>query len=93
MSSINTDHDFEKNLVYSKKGKKVVKQILKDSHGYVKTGELVAIMGPSGSGKTSLLNILSMRTNLSRNCHFEGVIEANMEKVDKYLFPHFGAFV
>jgi len=53
---------------------KLYHQILKDATGYVRSGEMVAIMGPSGSGKTSLLNILSMRTHLSRECRFEGQI-------------------
>ena len=43
-----------------------MKQILKNSSGYVKQNECVAIMGPSGSGKTSLLNIIAQRMRVSR---------------------------
>ena len=39
-------------------------QILTNSCGYVKQGELVAIIGPSGGGKTTLLNVLARRYNM-----------------------------
>eukprot|EP00808_Paulinella_micropora_P014425 g75589.t1 len=37
------------------------KPLLNDVTGYLKHGEMLAIMGPSGAGKTSLMNILSGR--------------------------------
>eukprot|EP00095_Tigriopus_kingsejongensis_P010869 maker-scaffold864_size87066-snap-gene-0.21 protein:Tk10869 transcript:maker-scaffold864_size87066-snap-gene-0.21-mRNA-1 annotation:"protein white" len=47
-----------------KKSPKRVKHIVQNASGYVKPGELVAIMGASGAGKSTLLNALTFR-NLS----------------------------
>ena len=50
-------------------------------------------MGPSGSGKTSLLNVISMRTSLSRGSIVEGTILVNDRELDAGDFGKMGAFV
>jgi len=44
------------------KGKKL--RLLNDIYGYVKPGELTALMGASGAGKTTLLDVLANRKNI-----------------------------
>ena len=53
------------------------KQILFGAKGFVRPGEMMAILGPSGSGKTSLLNVLSQRTGLSGGSKKEGQVTIN----------------
>jgi len=44
------------------KGNKL--RLLNDLYGYVKPGELTALMGASGAGKTTLLDVLANRKNI-----------------------------
>ena len=44
------------------KGKKL--RLLNDIYGYVRPGELTALMGASGAGKTTLLDVLADRKNI-----------------------------
>ncbi|KAL9944680.1 hypothetical protein ACHAP6_007539 [Verticillium nonalfalfae] len=50
------------------------KQLLKDVSGYVKPGQLVALMGSSGAGKTTLMDVLAQRKDGGR---IEGSIMVN----------------
>lgn len=50
------------------------KQLLREVSGYVKPGQLVALMGASGAGKTTLMDALSQRKDSGR---LEGSIMVN----------------
>ncbi len=69
--------------------------ILKNSCGYVKQGELVAIIGPSGGGKTTLLNVLARRYNMLSHSEFamNGSITLNNKDLSRQLVMDYGAFL
>ncbi len=75
------------------KGKKIFKQVVSCAAGFVKPGEMVAILGPSGSGKTSLLNVLSQRQNLSGGSYWSGNVRVNGRTLEKGDFGKIAAFV
>ncbi|KAK6212499.1 hypothetical protein LQW54_005273 [Pestalotiopsis sp. IQ-011] len=50
------------------------KQLLQDVSGFVKPGQLVALMGSSGAGKTTLMDVLAQRKDSGR---IEGSIMVN----------------
>ncbi|OLY81891.1 ABC transporter G family member 7 [Smittium mucronatum] len=66
------------------------KTILSNINGYIKSGELVAIIGSSGAGKTTLLNVLSGRI---LGGTVNGEILFNGAKRDKKSFKRDVAYV
>ncbi|KAJ5757976.1 P-loop containing nucleoside triphosphate hydrolase protein [Penicillium nucicola] len=58
------------------------KQLLDDVYGYVKPGQLTALMGASGAGKTTLLDILSQRK-------YQGTVEGRILLNGSELEPSF----
>lgn len=64
-----------KNLTYEVKIKGELRTILNDIDGWVKPGQVTALMGASGAGKTTLLNALSERIT-------SGVISAGTRMVN-----------
>jgi ABC-type multidrug transport system ATPase subunit len=70
-------------------------QILTNSCGFVKQGELVAIIGPSGGGKTTLLNVLARRYNMLSHSEFamNGSIQLNGKDLTRQVFTKYGAFL
>ena len=69
--------------------------ILQDVSGYLKQGELVAIIGPSGGGKTTLLNVLARRYNMLSHKEFamNGNILLNGSDMTRQMFTKYGAFL
>ena len=51
-------------LVYDVPVSGGTKRLLTDVYGYVKPGELTALMGASGAGKTTLLDVLASRVTM-----------------------------
>eukprot|EP01114_Cavostelium_apophysatum_P016393 TRINITY_DN464_c0_g2_i1.p1 TRINITY_DN464_c0_g2~~TRINITY_DN464_c0_g2_i1.p1 ORF type:complete len:1450 (+),score=441.85 TRINITY_DN464_c0_g2_i1:26-4351(+) len=58
-------------IKYTVKIPKGTKKILEDVEGWIKPGQMTALMGASGAGKTTLLDVLAQRKTL-------GVVEGTM---------------
>ncbi|KAL4446966.1 hypothetical protein ABPG74_014938 [Tetrahymena malaccensis] len=82
-----------KNVNYTAKIKKNTRQILKNSSGICKSGEMTAIIGSSGAGKTTLLNILCCRAQNTDQVKLTGEISANGQHFDSLTFSNFAAYV
>ncbi len=69
--------------------------MLKNNSGYLKSGEMVAVIGPSGSGKTSLLNILAKRYTKLNMPEFSlnGSIKLNNAEMTRQKFVDLGAYL
>lgn len=79
----NTNIFHWRNLSYEIKVKKETRKILDDIDGWVKPGQVTALMGASGAGKTTLLNALSERLTI-------GVVTNGVRMVNgKSLGPSF----
>ena len=61
--------------------------LLKDNCGYVRPGEVIALMGPSGAGKSTLLDVLANKKNVGT---ITGDILLNGQEPDKYYNRCFG---
>lgn len=75
-------------------GKKDQEQhILKNLHGYAKSGECLAIMGSSGAGKSTLLNVLANWLGLDENMTLKGQVMLNQEIFSWKNFKNVTGFV
>ena len=74
------------------RGTKKVIEILSNSSGVVRAGEMLAIMGPSGSGKTTLLNALAHRQAAAK-ATTTGEIFANGQKMNLRMMRELSTYV
>jgi len=63
------------------------KVLLEHNSGYVRPGQVIALMGPSGAGKSTLLDVLANKKNVGT---VTGDILLNGTKPDKYYNRCFG---
>jgi len=63
---------------------------LNNVSGYVRPGQLLAIMGPSGAGKTTMLNLLAGR---SHNQKISGEVLINGKTITHRDFKEVTGFV
>lgn len=65
-----------KNLKYTVSTPSGPRQLLDDVHGWVKPGQLGALMGSSGAGKTTLMDVLAQRKTegiITGSIHVDGL--------------------
>ena len=74
-------------------GRKEKKTILFPQSGYVKSGQMLAVMGASGAGKTSLLNLLAGRITTTKGAIASGTVFVNNEPRDYSKFKQISAYV
>ncbi|KAJ5240638.1 uncharacterized protein N7469_002229 [Penicillium citrinum] len=66
--------------------------LITEVNGYVKQGELLALMGPSGCGKTTLLNLLARR-DASPRAKIRGEVFINGTQIDRQTFQLLSSYV
>eukprot|EP00759_Apiculatamorpha_spiralis_P028833 PhF_6_TR31356/c0_g1_i1/m.45883/K05681/ABCG2, CD338; ATP-binding cassette, subfamily G (WHITE), member 2 len=81
--------DLKYSIPPQKKGEEA-KQILKGVTGYVKQGQMLAILGPSGAGKTTMLDILARR---EKKGNLTGEVLINGHEVNDQIFKRISAYV
>jgi ABC-type multidrug transport system ATPase subunit len=69
------------------------KKILNNVSGYVKRGQMFAVMGPSGSGKTTLMAMLTKRMDMNKSINHSGKILMNNQEYDQKLFSSNASFI
>jgi len=77
-------------IMVGKRKKKTRRVLLNNVNGYVRPGQLLAIMGPSGAGKTTMLNLLAGRAYHQK---ISGQVLINGKEVPQTDYNQFTGFV
>ena len=76
--------------VKTKEGKTTDRKLLNGISGYVKPGQLTALMGASGAGKTTLMDVIAGRKTAGK---IEGSITVNGQPQDPATYKRISAYV